>query len=115
MARILDCAAMKRACPIDFYTINRAALAFLGPVLWRLAPGGKVIAGEYVVCNPRRADNRPGSFKVRFSSQRAGAWADFATVRRRRCEPMRLSGSCTQGEPARRLVMMLGIDAEGRR
>ena len=27
MARILDCAAMKRGCPIDFFVISRAALA----------------------------------------------------------------------------------------
>jgi hypothetical protein len=27
MARILDCVAMKRGCPIDFFVISRAALA----------------------------------------------------------------------------------------
>jgi hypothetical protein len=31
---------------------------------------------EYVVRNPKRADTRPGSFKVNL---RTGRWADFAT------------------------------------
>jgi hypothetical protein len=63
---------------IDFRAVNSAALACLGPVVWRLAPGGKVIAGEYVAFNPRRADKTPGSVKVRFLGQRAGVWSDFA-------------------------------------
>ena len=64
---------------IDFAEVNREALRILGPVLFRLLPGGKVIAGEYVARNPKRADARAGSFKVRFLGVRAGMWSDFAT------------------------------------
>jgi hypothetical protein len=102
---------------IDFRAINTAALTCLGPVLRRLAPNGKVIAGEYVTLNPRRADNRPGSFKVRFHGARAGAWADFATGDKggdivSLCAYLE---GCTQGEAARRLAMMLGVETRGRR
>jgi hypothetical protein len=108
--------ANRRPRATDFRAVNAAALACLGPVLSRLAPGGKVIAGEYVALNPRRADRRPGSFKVCFLGPRAGAWADFAT------------GDCggdvvslvayladvSQREAARRLAAMLGLDAGAR-
>lgn len=102
---------------IDFKEINAAALACLGPVLWRLAPGGKVVAGEYVALNPRRADKRPGSFKVRFIYPRAGAWADFATGDRggdvvSLCAYLE---NISQGEAARRLARLLGLDGGGRR
>jgi hypothetical protein len=102
---------------IDFREVNAAALACLGPVLWRLAPGGKVIAGEYVALNPRRADRRPGSFKVRFLGPRAGAWADFATGDRggdviSLCAYLE---GVSQAEAARRLARMLGLEVGGRR
>ena len=29
--------------------------------------------------NPRRADRRAGSFKIRVAGRRAGCWADFST------------------------------------
>jgi hypothetical protein len=102
---------------IDFMAINAAALACLGPVLLRLAPGGKVIAGEYVALNPRRADNRLGSFKVRFLGARAGAWADFATGDKGG-DVVSLAAyieGVSQGEAARRLARMLGIETRGRR
>ena len=101
---------------IDFSAINAATLACLGPVLTRLAPGGKVIAGEFVACNPCRADKRAGSFKVRMFGQRAGAWCYFATGDRGG-DPVSLVAyleSCTQGEAARKLAGMLGIDIGGR-
>jgi hypothetical protein len=102
-----------RGTAIDFAGVNAAAVAHLGPVLRCLVPGGKVIASEYVALNPRRSDNRPGSFKVRFIGPRVGAWADFAT------------GDCggdvvslcaylsgvSQSEAARRLARMLGVEA----
>jgi hypothetical protein len=64
---------------IDFAGIAREAIPALTAVLSRILPGGRVIGREYVVLNPRRADRRPGSFKVRVEGGRAGAWADFAT------------------------------------
>jgi hypothetical protein len=102
---------------INFAAINRAALACLGPVLWRLAPGGKVISGEYIARNPTRADTRAGSFKVRFLGPRAGAWADFATGDRGG-DVVSLTAyidGLPQSEAARRLARMLGLDCRGRR
>lgn len=61
---------------IDFEKINRAALPALPAILARILPGGKTVAGEYVVKNPTRADRRAGSFKVNL---RTGRWGDFAT------------------------------------
>jgi hypothetical protein len=60
---------------IDFTEVKVAALADIRGVLGRFLPGGKVIRGEYVVLNPRRADRHPGSFKINI---RSGEWADFA-------------------------------------
>ena len=39
-------------------------------------PGGRVAGHEYVVRNPNRGDQHPGSFKINL---RTGRWADFAT------------------------------------
>jgi hypothetical protein len=102
---------------IDFAAINRAGLAFLGSVLWRLAPGGKVVAGEYIARNPTRADTRPGSFKVRFLDPRAGAWADFATGDKGGdvVSLVAYIEGVSQAEAARRLARMLGLDVGGRR
>jgi hypothetical protein len=64
---------------LDFANVNGAALGALSAVLSRLLPGGKIDGLEFVALNPRRNDNRLGSFKVRLSGARAGSWADFAT------------------------------------
>jgi putative DNA primase/helicase len=107
----------QRRPQLDFAAVNSAALACLGPVLSRLAPGGKVIAGEYVALNPRRADRRPGSFKVKMFGPRAGAWCDFATGDKggdvvSLCAYIE---GVSQSDAARRLVSMLGINFGGRR
>jgi hypothetical protein len=107
----------RRRHAIDFREVNAAALACLGPVLWRLAPDGKVVAGEYVALNPRRADRRPGSFKVRFLGPRAGVWIDFATGDRggdviSLCAYLE---GVSQAEAAHRLARMLGLEVGGRR
>jgi hypothetical protein len=60
---------------IDFSKVKIAALADIRGVLGRFLPGGKVIRGEYVALNPRRADRHPGSFRINLAS---GRWADFA-------------------------------------
>jgi hypothetical protein len=102
---------------IDFDAVNRAALASVGAVLARLLPGGRVVAGEYLALNPRRADTRLGSFKVRVVGARAGVWSDFAT---------RDSGGdlvslvaylahVSQSEAARLLAHMLGLETGGQR
>ena len=62
--------------PIDFATINRAALAAFPAVLARILSGGKRVGAELVALNPRRVDRRPGSFKINLKT---GRWSDFAT------------------------------------
>jgi hypothetical protein len=59
---------------IDFDRVNRAALTVLPALLARWLPDGKWHGAEYVARNPRRADRRPGSFKI----NRNGRWADWA-------------------------------------
>jgi hypothetical protein len=59
----------------DFEAISRTALAVLPALLGRWLPDGRFEGNEYTALNPRRADRRPGSFKVNI---RTGKWADFA-------------------------------------
>ena len=93
---------------LDFDSINRAALASLPALLRRWLPDGRQVGREYVARNPRRADRRPGSFKVNVNT---GKWADFA------CDAKGgdvvslaayLSGT-GQAEAARALADMLGV------
>jgi hypothetical protein len=102
---------------LDFASINGAALSRMDAVLARLLPGGRVVAGEYLALNPRRADKHLGSFKVRVNGPRAGAWADFAAGVSGG-DPISLiayiAGS-SQGDAARSLASMLGIETRGRR
>ena len=93
---------------LDFDDVNRAALAALPAILARLAPGGKIIAGEYVARNPKRADKHAGSFKV---NMRSGRWADFAigvTGGDAVALVAYLEG-VSQGDAARLLAGMLGL------
>ena len=99
---------------LDFASINAAALAALPAVLSGLLPGGKIIGGEYMVLNPTRADHRLGSFKINL---RSGQWADFATGDRGG-DPISLvayTEGASQGEAARMLARMIGINVGGRR
>ena len=93
---------------LDFPAINRAALASLPALLRRWLPDGRLVGREYTARNPRRADRRPGSFRVNVNS---GRWADFA------CDAKGgdvvslaayLSGT-GQAEAARALGDMLGV------
>ncbi|RJF81875.1 hypothetical protein D3877_17410 [Azospirillum cavernae] len=93
---------------LDFDRINRAALAVLPALLARWLPGGKREGHEYVVVNPRRADRRPGSFRINTDT---GRWADFATDDTGG-DVVSLAaylGGITQVEAARRLCDMLGV------
>ena len=60
---------------LDFEAINRAALASLPALLLRWLPNGRLVGHEFEARNPRRADRRPGSFRVNVTT---GKWADFA-------------------------------------
>jgi hypothetical protein len=103
---------MKNA--LDFEAINQAALAAFPAVLNRLLPRGKTVGREIVAINPRRADRNLGSFKInRFN----GRWCDFATGDKGG-DPVSLVAylaDVSQGEAARLLAQMLGIEAAGRR
>jgi len=94
---------------LDFAAINRAALRQLPTLLNRWCPGGRIQGREYVVLNPTRTDQRPGSFKIVLSGPRAGCWADFA-MGDRGGDPVSLAAylhGLTQSEAARRLAGML--------
>jgi hypothetical protein len=102
---------------INFDDINRAALSSIGSVLVRLLPGGRVVGGEYLALNPRRADTHLGSFKVRVAGARAGCWSDFAT-RDHGGDLVSLVAyleGVSQGEAARRLAQVLGLETGRRR
>jgi hypothetical protein len=98
--------------PVDFGTVNRAALLRLPNILARWLPEGRIKGREYVVRNPKRRDRRPGSFKINIET---GRWADFATGDRGG-DPISLAAylaSCSQVEAARQLAGMLGIAGDG--
>ena len=61
--------------PIDFDGINAVALRSAHQLLQELLPGGKFQGDEYVVRNPLRNDQHPGSFKI---NCKTGQWSDFA-------------------------------------
>ncbi len=60
---------------INFQRIALAALANVETIVSRWCPDGKREAAEWVARNPRRADRKPGSFKINLKT---GAWGDFA-------------------------------------
>jgi hypothetical protein len=100
--------------PIDFVAINQAALAAFPAVLNKLLPRGKTVGREIVALNPRRADRSLGSFKVnRFN----GRWCDFATGDKGGdvVSLVAYLEGVSQGEAARRLARMLGLEIGGRR
>jgi AAA domain len=91
---------------IDFDGLNRAACANGRSLVERLIPGGKVHGAEYIVRNPNRADNHPGSFKINY---RTGEWADFATTDRGGdfVSLVAFLGNVSQGDAARELAILL--------
>ncbi len=96
---------------IDFDQVRRASQRNVLPILHRICPGGRVLAGEYEVRNPKRIDRNPGSFRI---NVRTGCWSDFATGD---------SGGdvislvaylfdISQSEAARRLSSLLSLSSE---
>lgn len=63
-------------CRMDFAAINRAVLPRLPELAARWLPDGVRRGNEWIARNPKRADRKPGSFKVNLVN---GKWADFAT------------------------------------
>jgi hypothetical protein len=98
---------MKTRTPIDFETINRAALSRLPDLCARWMPDGQRRGHEYIARNPLRADRSAGSFSVNLIT---GRWADFA-VGARGGDPVSLAAYLSglgQADAARRLADMLG-------
>jgi hypothetical protein len=98
----------------DFEAINRAALQKFDVMLARLLPGSKRVGAEPVALNPRRADRHLGSFKINCCT---GKWSDFATGDKGG-DPISLVAylaEVSQGDVARLLARMLGLEAGGRR
>lgn len=93
---------------VDFDRVNRAALSVLPALLARWLPDGKWQGGEYVARNPKRADRRPGSFKI----NRNGRWADWAADAKGG-DVISLAAylaGLSQAEAARELARALGIE-----
>ena len=97
---------------IDFEAINRAALANIHELLRCWLPDGRLEGHEYVARNPRRADRRHGSFKVNIDT---GKWGDFATgdAGGDLVSLAAFLAGISQGEAARELAGMLGMDCHG--
>lgn len=91
--------------------VAAAALGSIDSVLNRWLPGGKNKGREYVVLNPKRADNEPGSFSIKRST---GDWADFADGSKGKdlVSLIAFLENETQGQAARRLAVFLGIEPE---
>jgi putative DNA primase/helicase len=66
----------KQVADIDFAAINQAAIRSARSLLPELIPGGKFRSLEYIARNPRRDDQRPGSFSINYKT---GVWKDFAS------------------------------------
>jgi hypothetical protein len=104
-------AATAASTRIDFASVRRAALPSLPALLQRWLPQGRREGNEWVARNPRRDDQRPGSFKVNL---RTGRWADFATGDKGG-DVISLAAylfNITQAEAARRLASLLSINPE---
>jgi len=67
--------AMNKSRRINFAVVARIALQNAETVVMQWLPNGTRQSAEWVVCNPKRDDRRPGSFKINLLT---GAWADFA-------------------------------------
>ena len=96
---------------IDFDQVRAAAQQSALAICHRIIPGGRVVVGEYVVRNPKRADRTPGSFKVNL---RTGRWADFATGHRGGdlISLVAWRFDVSQLEAARRLSSLLSLSSE---
>ena len=102
----------RRATRVDFAAVNGAARPHLEALCRRWLPGGRRVGHEWV-CGSLRGEAGE-SCRVNL---RTGRWADFATGEKGG-DPVSLAAAIhrlSQGEAARRLAVMLGLDAEGPR
>ena len=93
--------------PIDFESINRAALATARSLLPNLIADGVFRSLEYVVKNPCCDDRKAVSFTVNYKT---GIWKDFGSGEG--CDFVSLVAyrhSCSQDDAARELADKLGV------
>jgi hypothetical protein len=97
---------------VDFETVRAATQRNALAICRRVLPGGKLFGAEYVVCNPKRDDRYPGSFKINL---RTGRWADFATGERGGDLTALIAWryGISQIEAARRLATLLAVEPDG--
>jgi putative DNA primase/helicase len=93
---------------IDFDGINAAALRNGRSFVGGLLPGGKFRSLEYIVKNPRRNDQHPGSFSINY---RSGRWKDFSSGDGGSdfVSLVAYLGSTGQGDAAREIADKLGV------
>lgn len=94
---------------IAFQAIAAAAMGHAETIVERWLPGGRREGAEWVCINPLRSDRRKGSFKVNI---RSGRWGDFASGDSGG-DLISLAAflfSIDQGEAARKVAEMLGVD-----
>lgn len=100
---------MVRRPSIDFSKIAEAALTHSQTIVERWLPDGRRDGREFVARNPKRADHKPGSFKINLAT---GKWGDFATGDRGG-DLIALAAflfDLRQDEAALRVAKMLGIN-----
>lgn len=93
---------------IAFDRIAREAAARASSIVPRWLPDGKRESGEWVARNPRRADRKPGSFKVNLAT---GKWGDWSTGDKGG-DLISLAAylfALSQAEAAKRVAEMLGV------
>lgn len=93
----------------DFPAVAQTALRHALPLLRRWLPDGRLQGHEYVALNPRRADRRPGSFRVNVYT---GKWADFSPAAGigggDLVSLLAYLAGCSQGEAAATVQQILG-------
>ncbi len=92
---------------INFKAIAQAALQQAQSIVSHWLPGGKGKV-NYIVLNPRRHDNRAGSFSINL---RSGIWKDFATDDAKGGDLISLVAyldDCSQLDAARTLTSFIG-------
>jgi hypothetical protein len=95
---------------IAFARIADAARGHAAVIVPRWLPRGRKEGAEWVATNPRRADRRPGSFKVNLKT---GKWGDFASGDKGG-DLVALAAylfNLSQAEAALRVAEMVGVPA----
>lgn len=92
----------------DYKAVAASALSAFDAVMRKWLPAGKRECREWVARNPRRPDERPGSFSVNVVS---GRWSDFAMADARGGDLISLVAyvdNCSQSEACDRLTALIG-------